>query len=131
MTGQWETQLAADRVDEMARWGRTVSYDRMRNLLEGDRRTALDLTNHGLAAVDDVLDSTDNPLERLKDIQQIFERSFSGIPVRASAREEQAVSELGFTLRRLSSARFPYWTDRNIGRHTYEEVLDFWEMEKR
>jgi len=126
-----QLNLDVGRTDEMSRYGRTSIYPRMQSLLPNDRRETLDLVNYGLAMVDDELDSSSNPLGHLRDIQQIFQQSYLGSSVRASTPTEQAVIDLDYALRVLSSAPFLHFTDKAIGRHTYKEVLNFWEIEKR
>lgn len=129
MNCQLEGRLVQDRIDEMDRFGRSHIYHRMRCLLEGERRDALDLVNHGLAMVDDVLDSVSNPLEYLGQIQDILKQSFSGATIETSTPEKQAVADLGSVLSKLTSARFPNLADRAIGKHTYLEVLNYWKAE--
>lgn len=123
-----EEELTRKRVNEMDKYGRSDIYHKIQTLLSGERLRTFDLVNHGLAMVDDVLDLSTQPLEYLKHIQQIFQQSFSGARVESSTPEERAVVDLGYTLNRLTSKHF---TDRAIGRHTYEEVLNFWQMETR
>lgn len=126
-----EEGLTENRTDEMNRWGRTYIYPRLRNLLEGQRGIALDLTNHGLAMVDDELDSSTEPITRLKYFKEIFQQSFSGARVTTSTPTEQAVVSLGYTLHELASASFLHFTDRAIGKHTFGDVLRFWDVEER
>ncbi len=131
MDNQLEKQLADERIDEMTRYGRTLIYPKMRNLLDEEKARVLDLTNHGLAMVDDELDSSSNPLRQLRYIEQIFQQSYLGENVIASTPTEQAIVDLGHTLHKLASAPFFHLTDRSIGKHTYQEVLNFWKMEEK
>jgi len=124
-----EEGLTESRTDEMNKWGRTQIYPRMRTLLGEQRGIVLDLVNHGLAMVDDELDS-DSP-KQLGHYQQMFRQSYSGITIQASTPAEQAVTNLGYALRRLVSAPFLHFRDRAIGKHTYQEVLNFWDIEER
>lgn len=126
-----EEGLVDNRTDEMEKWGRTHIYPRMRNLLEEKRGGALDLVNHGLAMVDDELDSSADPIERLRYFQEIFQQGFSGTQVTTSTLTEQAVVDLGYTLHELTSAPFLHFSDRAIGKRTFGDVLKFWDAEQR
>ena len=126
-----EKELTDGRTDEMNRWGRTNIYPRMRNLLDKQRGIVLDLVNHGLAMVDDELDSSSDPLGQLKLIQQMFKQSYSGEAVRVSTPTAQAVIDLGYALKGLSSTSFLHFSDRGVGKHTYQEVLNYWGIEER
>ena len=126
-----EEGLTYSRTDEMSKWGRTHIYRRMRNLLGKQRGTALDLVNHGLAMVDDELDSSADSIEELKHFRELFRQSFSGARATTSTPTEQAVVDLGYTLHELASAPFLHFTDRAIGKHIFEDVLKFWDVEER
>lgn len=131
MKNRLEENLTGERIDEMDRYGRSSIYPKIQELLRPKRRQTLDLVNHGLAMVDDALDSNINPLEYLGHIQRIFQQSYSGKEVKATTHEEQAIIDLGCTLNRLSSAGFPHFIDRAIGKHTYAEVVNYWEIEAK
>ncbi|MFA5792397.1 MAG: squalene/phytoene synthase family protein [Candidatus Gracilibacteria bacterium] len=131
MGNQLEAGLTHERSTEMDRYGRTQIYCKIQALLEGKRRRALDLVNHGIAMVDDVLDSKTDPLSHLKRIQEIFRQSFFGATIETSEPDEQAVVDLGHTLNELTHSAFPNFTDNAIGRHTYLEVLNYWDAEQR
>jgi len=118
--------LDSGRLNEMSRWRRTRSYPRMKDLLEKEKGQILDLVNHGLAIVDDELDSKADPLDRLMYFQTILKQGYSGTSVSASTPAEQAVVELGHILNELSQGY-----NRNLAKHTCEEVLNFLEIEKR
>ncbi|MFH0869923.1 MAG: hypothetical protein V1866_02610 [archaeon] len=126
-----EENLDCSRTNEMSRWGRTHSYPIMRDLLKNKRGTILDLVNHGLAMVDDELDSSADPLGRLRYFQAIFQQSYSGKIIRASTQAQQAIADLGYALNELSREHVLQFTDRTIGKHTYEEVLNFWKIEEQ
>lgn len=126
-----EEGLVDSRTEEMNRFGRTQIYPRLRNLLEGQRGSALDLVNHGLAMVDDELDSSADPIRGLNHFREIFQQSFSGERITTSTPTEQAVVDLGYTLYGLASAPFLHFTDRAIGKHIFGDVLKFWDIEER
>jgi len=66
MNGHLEEQLARARIEEMHRYRRDIIYSQLRELISDDRMKILDLVNHGLALVDDELDSSPDPLEKIK-----------------------------------------------------------------
>jgi hypothetical protein len=124
-----EETLTPDRIDEMGRYGRKVIYPKMSALLDDKPRDILDLVNHGLAMIDDILDSEKDPLAHLTRVRKILQQSFAGEIVDVSALEERVVADLGRRLNELSSENFLHFRDRAIGRHTYLEVLSYWDAE--
>lgn len=126
-----EEVLANSRRDEMDRFSRTQIYYEIEFLLPEKRRKAFRFVNHGLTIVDDIIDKSNNPLSYLAHIQNLFEQSYSEHEINPSTPEEQTIVNLGIILRELSSARFPRFTDRAIGRHTYAEVLSYWNVEAK
>lgn len=121
-----EQNLTSDRVREMDETGRIRIYSEMRLLLEEKRQETLDLVNHGLAIVDDVLDTTTDPPDHLKHIRRIFEQSFRGCDVQTSEADEQAAANLGLNLAELSHGEH---ADRAISDNIYQATTNFWEME--
>jgi hypothetical protein len=128
MTHQLEETLHTDRREEMGRYGRTNIYHEMEALLSIDRLEVFRLVNYGLAMVDDVLDKSNDPLKYLRHIREIFMQSYAGEIIEAKTPEEQVITDLGYSLKGLTSRR---WRSRAIGRHTYREVLNFWDVEEK
>ncbi len=125
-----EKQLIKERLAEMDRYGRSQTYSELRDLLPEKQKNILDLINHGMAIVDDAIDSYEISSEYLNKLKKIFQRSFSGEIASLSTTEEKIVSDLGHQLCDLSSSKFPKITEKAIGKHTYEEVLRFWGLEE-
>jgi len=115
----------------MRKYGRTLVYSRIQKLLTPERRNVLDLVNHGLAMIDDVIDSHAEPLKYLEHIQKIFQRSYSGENVQIANPEEKSVVDLGYVLNKLTFAKFPHFTNRVIGKHTYAKILAYWRVEEK
>lgn len=130
MDGHLEEQLAKARIEEMHRYRRDIIYSQLRELISDDRMKILDLVNHGLALVDDELDSSPDPLEKIKHLGKIFQKSYEHECVAASTDAEHVVADLGYALKELACA--PRWNIKNraIGKNTYKEVLGFWEIEE-
>lgn len=126
---QLEESLTIERNDEMESSGRNSIYPELRLLLDDKKRRVLDLVNHGMAMVDDVIDSIEDPLVHLGHIQSLFMQSYSGETIEATTPDEKAVVELGNILKGLSSSGIWNLSDRALGKHTYDEVLKYWETE--
>ena len=129
MDGRLEESLTVERNHEMEESGRNRIYPELQDLLDEGRRSVLDLVNHGMAMVDDAIDSVDDPLSYLRRIQKLFTQSYSGETTEAVTPDEKAVVELGNLLRGLTSSGIWHLSDRALGKHTYGEVLNYWETE--
>ena len=76
MSHHLEERLIRNRIDEMHKYRRDTIYSQMRELITDDRRKVLDLVNHGLALVDDELDSNPDPLKIISHMRIIFRKNY-------------------------------------------------------
>src|SRR3989344_3991991 len=131
MSHHLEERLIRNRIDEMHKYRRDTIYSQMRELITDDRRKVLDLVNHGLALVDDELDSNPDPLKIISHMRIIFRKSYENEHIETSTDAEHAVVDLSYALKELACA--PWWCIKNraIGKNTYKEVLGFWETEEK
>ena len=125
-----EGYLGKQRLTEMDRYGRSKAYDRLSQILPEQKRRIFELVNHGLALVDDMLDTSTRPLARLDSIVSIFSRSYSGEEVDVSTTEEQTIRDIGYALHDLGPTPFIHFRNRLVGERVGDEVIKYWNAEK-
>ena len=133
MMSSLEENLDDARITEIISFGRYDIYPNMRNHLDARRKIILDLLNHGLAMVDDEMDSDHNSIDKLSHFQSLLKKSYLGTIENPSIYVKSAddvMIKLGLELRSLSKASELGIRDRDISKKIYSEVIRYLDTEK-
>ena len=118
-----QNRVSKERSLEMNKYRRTKIYNKINKFLHNDRRIVFSLINHGLAIIDDMVDTNKNT-RQLDRAKQILSKSFNDEKVSVNLKWEKHILKLGQILSKLRKEKFIYAND------IFYEIMNYWDVEK-